>query len=438
MNDSTLNLVKHYKSFKDIIKKLDVLNNFYDCTYELLENELDSLKEKHQDELFVLKKLDELTSNYKSLDEKKIQEFENIVLSNGEPISSFIKLSLPKDTKANNKDSILVMKKSNRFDLFGVKQMKEDCESKFDILNTSILDRMVSIFEEYLSSIYMVLIVDNPKKYLGERQISLVELLSKNEHPIIHAIESEIESQMYNSLDCLHDIFKKNNISPSSIKNEMEKFEEIYYRRNLFVHNGGIVNSIYLSRVPDSTFKKGDKLICDDSYNKKAFINLTIFLVSLEFCFEKYTNFDGKRINSLSDYGFECLCKGKYEIAEHIYCLLKTKKDIEHVDKLMFFINYLNAKKQLGKNISDDLSTLDVSACSDDFKIAKFCLEDKNKDAYDLINKTYPNSVKASELRDWPIFINFRSTTYYKDFVKEHKNDFEMFNIEKDDTQKSK
>lgn len=430
MKEMSLNLLRHYKSFKDIIKKLDILNSFYTSTYELLDQERTALKSNYKDELFVIEKLDNLTEDYKNIDDQKIQDFENTILSNGKPISSCVKLKIYEDTKDGKHDTYLQMKKINSFDLFGVKQMKEDCDSKFDILSTSILDRMVSIFEEYLSSIYMLLIIENPEKYIGGKQISLVDLLNKKEHPILQAIETEIENQMFDSMKCLNEILKKNEIPSSSIKNEMKNFEEIYYRRNLFVHNGGIVNDFYLSGVEETTFKKGEKLVCDDKYNKKAFINLTNFLVSIEFNFEKIINLDEKKKESISDYGFSCLCNGKYEIAEHIYGLLKTRKDIEHIDRLMFFINYLNARKQLKYNISKELTTLDVSACTDNFKIAKLCLEDKNEEVFEFINKTYPNSFNAIELRDWPIFINFRNTTYYETFVEEHRSDFETFKIE--------
>ena len=61
----------------------------------------------------------------------------------------------------------------------------------------------------------MLLIIENPEKYIGGKQISLVDLLNKKEHPILQAIETEIENQMFDSMKCLNEILKKNKI-PSS------------------------------------------------------------------------------------------------------------------------------------------------------------------------------------------------------------------------------
>lgn len=436
MEEYSFNILRKCKTFNNIIKKLDVLNSFYVTTYELLETENDFAKKKYKDEFLVLDKLDKLTADYKNIDETKIKEFENISLSNKKHVSDYIKLSVTDGSNSEKGGPYLKMEKSNSFDLFGARKIKEDCESKFDILNTSILDRMVSIFEEYLASIYTILIIENPEKYIGGKQVSLVELLNKKGNLIFQAIESEVDSQMFDSMKCLNDILKKNDISLDLIAKEMKNFNEIYYRRNLFVHNGGIVNNLYLAAVTDSPFKIGDKLVCDKDYNKKAFNNMAIFLSSLEFYFEKFIKSYEKRARSLSEYGFDCLKKGKYEIAEHVYGLLKTKKDIEHVDKLMYFINYLNAKKQLKINIFKELSTLDVSACSDNFKLAKLCLENKNEDVLILLDKTYPHSVSAEELREWPLFIDFRKTKFYKEFVNKHKSDFKTFKIEDDNKKK--
>ena len=65
--------------------------------------------------------------------------------------------------------------------------------------------------------------------------------------------------------------------------------------------------------------------------------------------------------------------------------------------------------KQQGKDIlvKKELEGLDVSIATDDYKIAKLCLEDRNEEVYKALNTNYPNVYSAELVRDWPIFINF-------------------------------
>ena len=71
MKKENINLLRHYTSFNKIINKVDVLHNFYISTYELLWNEYSLLKDTKRDELFVIEKLDSLTSDLKKINETK-------------------------------------------------------------------------------------------------------------------------------------------------------------------------------------------------------------------------------------------------------------------------------------------------------------------------------------------------------------------------------
>lgn len=93
----------------------------------------------------------------------------------------------------------------------------------------------------------------------------------------------------------------------------------------------------------------------------------------------------------------------------------------------MFRINYINAMKQQGKDalVKKEIQALDVSIATEDYKIAKLCLEGRDAEVYEALNKDYPKPYPAEIVRDWPLFINFRETEFYTRFAQEHAEDLD-------------
>ena len=50
-----------------------------------------------------------------------------------------------------------------------------------------------------------------------------------------------------------------------------------------------------------------------------------------------------------------------------------------------------------------------------------------------MLRKTYPKSFTALEIKEWPIFINFRDSKEYTVFCSEHTEDFSSEEIFTDD-----
>lgn len=76
------------------------------------------------------------------------------------------------------------------------------------------------------------------------------EIFNLELHEIIHnVIRNEVEQNMYDSLKTLDKIKEKSGFDIDRYAKIRKQFEEIYYRRNIYVHNNGIVNEIYLSKV---------------------------------------------------------------------------------------------------------------------------------------------------------------------------------------------
>lgn len=386
-------------------------------------------------------------ANLKDYDavQKAIKELTEIELSNGRSISEYITIKCEKqieDDFPNISYSIKNNLKVNpRFvDPKIARKERNKVEQYSSILASSTLSNIVIIFERYLARVYETLIFVTPKKYFENKKIEIANIFNKNIGDIvIECVKNEVESNMFDSLKTLKLISEKENINVNRYRNILDRFEEIYYRRNLYIHNDGIVNNIYLSNIKNEFAQEVEidqKLITDEAYLRNA-INMLYKVVCTLF-YEIQVTYNPKyekwHIN-LGNIGFDFLQNKNYDVAEQIYFILSSYHYLCFKDKAMYRINYINALKQQGKTdvVKRELENLDVSIATDDYKIAKLCLEDKNEDVYKAISKNYPNPFTADLIRDWPLFINFRESEYYTLFVKEHQDDFSSFIFEFDE-----
>lgn len=371
-----------------------------------------------------------------------VNELTQIKLSNGIQISEYITISCEKESE----EEVPVISYSIKQELEinpqfvdpkNARREYNKVEQYENILVSSTLSNVIIIFERYLASVYEALILINPKKYFENQKIEIANIFNKNVRDIVvECVKKEVESNMFDSLKTLELISLKENININRYKNVLDEFEEIYYRRNLYIHNNGVVNNLYLSNIKDK-FKKDikvkQKLVTDEIYLRNA-INMLYKIVCTLF-YEVQLSYNPKYEKwhiSLGNIGFDFLQDKNYDVAEQIYFILSSYKQLCFRDKAMYRINYINAVKQQGKTeiVKKELSELDVSIATDDYKIAKLCLEDKNAEVYEEISKNYPEPFTADLIRDWPLFINFRESEYYTLFVKEHQEDFGSFVFE--------
>ena len=128
---------------------------------------------------------------------------------------------------------------------------------------------------------------------------------------------------MFDSLKTLELISEKEGLDINRFRNIKDEFEEIYYRRNLYIHNNGVVNNIYLSNIKDK-YNNGvainTKLVTDDVYLRNA-INMLYKIVGTLF-YEiqvAYNSKYDKWNKALSDIAFDLLCDKNYDVAEQLY-----------------------------------------------------------------------------------------------------------------------
>lgn len=320
------------------------------------------------------------------------------------------------------------------------RDQKHKYNQQKEIFLRSILSNIVIIFERYFAQVFEFIVVLNPEKYFEGRTVKINELFTSSIKQIIgNEVQKQVADNMYDSLKTLDMMKAKSGFNIDRYVPIQDDFKEIYYRRNIFVHNSGIANDIYINSVAEkyrTKVKKGDELLCDDVYIENAIETLKKVVCVLLYEFLFATKAKSESYDILADIAFSSLSNKEYLFCEFIYNILRRHKGFDFADKAMYEVNYMIALKQQGKSIAQNLEKFDISAMQEQFVIAKYCLQDDNEAVYALLTKIYPNRMPMEAIRDWPLFIDFRKSKEYGQFVSEHKQDFNVYTFETSDIPK--
>lgn len=414
--------------------ELEALRTYYIQTRDsIIKSEIEYNK-KYKISHEIAELFDQLYEKAPEEREAYLEEISNTVLSNNLPLNSFVTISLSEDREKIQYTIIHGQTKTD-YDPRKARTKKKYLNNQKHIFTRSILSNIIVSFEQYLSHYYETLMLTQPKAYLEDKKIRAVDIIELDFGDILQGlIRKEVESNMFDSLKLLDKVKEKSGIEIDRYLKIREEFEEVYYRRNAYIHTNCCVNAMYLEKVAER-YKKGksidDELICDDIYLDNAIVVGYKIVSALHYELLKCIGADQDEYdNSLAALGFSAMQEENYSLSEYIYGILRRHKEMEYRNKAIYEVNYLNSLKLQGKSIDDLLAKFDVSIATDDFKIAKECLLGNNEKVYKMLTASYPNSFDAITIREWPIFIKFRESEYYTKFVEEHSEDFEKFDFE--------
>lgn len=302
------------------------------------------------------------------------------------------------------------------------------------ILNESTLMMILVKYEEAIAGIYRFLVMKFPEQYLNKKTISYPDLMHLGndiEQIKNRLIEKEIEEFMRLPLKDWYKTFDTNHkMNYLSIENELNDFKEIYYRRNIFVHNHGKVNEIYLKNVENSNFKIGEKIEVDKKYIEDSFQKVLIILYGTFWELIKISKHEHDSFAKfMFDQGFNYMVKGKWSVSKFIFGLLMHDKNQSEIDRICNKMNYwISLKNSEGiDTIKSEIEQLDVSAMKEQFIVAKYALlDDFEKVSVSLDNLINKEEWPAEVIEEWPLFIQYRSSEEYKKFKEAHTDIFEI------------
>ena len=231
--------------------------------------------------------------------------------------------------------------------------------------------------------------------------------------------------------DWYKELAEKQNVELNISKEIFNDFIEIYYRRNIIVHNQGIVNEVYNKNVKNK-LKKGEVVSADLEYLEKAFTTTQIVIIATIWGLRKLLDNINKIIDDLFEYGFNCMLAKKWELSIYVFESLLQEKSNES-DTMTNKVNLWISKKNLNglDSIREEIEELDVSAMEQHFKIAKSALLDNFDDVSKELDEVIGTKFPGRFVKEWPLFIQYRESIQYKKFIKKHEGLFGMKGFEK-------
>lgn len=257
-------------------------------------------------------------------------------------------------------------------------------------------------------------------------QFSEIKKIGNIEEVMNYLIEDDITDIMRKSFKEWIEYIKKNfKISVDEEYKELERnLIEIFQRRNLIVHAGGIVNNIYMRNVETEfrdTFRVGEKIEITKEYLKESIEKMELYGVNL--IYKYWYNFkktDKDRDEFLGELAYEELKRNNYISSRNLYSLIIPNTKIQS-ELYMYKFNYWQTYKWLGDldKIVKDIRDFDLSAATLDYQFCKEILLDDFEAGFEKFKELIEsNQYSFSDLLDWPILKEFLSLDYVKEYIE--------------------
>ena len=414
---------------EDSINNIDSLNDFYMCQYDYIVRRAVKSKENNKyglalDKFFYKQTNPETEISFSEEEKALIDEILEDYSIKPENDSFQVTYKL--------KDSF----SKEGFEIDPVKaREKAIClyqQQKY--LSESVLMMLLIKYEESISSIFRYIIEKYPQAFLSKKSITYSELISmKTDFEGIKRrfVDNEIDEIMREPISDWYSAFEtKHKASFLFADNLFDRFKEIYYRRNLVVHNQGKVNDIYLTYVKNTSAKVGDILYVDRKYLQEAFSLTSLILVDTCFGLRGLADDKGELASwIINEYGYKCLVEKKWEKAKYIYKVVLQDKTVLAADFIVATINYWIATKNIDgvSAIQEEVNSLDVSSLRLSFATAKHALLNNHKEVSELLDECLEKrELSANSIKTWPLFNEFRESDEYSKFIEKHKKEFEF------------
>ena len=209
--------------------------------------------------------------------------------------------------------------------------------------------------------------------------------------------------------------------------------------RNIIVHNDGIINNIFKSKLKKygidiSTYKLNTKFELNPKKMAQFFeciISLIIYLY-VALCSKLFAKENELFMVINNDIVYKFLSEGKYRYVQLITdCILNGKLKIPNGIKDILSINLAIAYKK--SNIETYITIVNnINSEGEDVKLAKAILLGDYDNAVKIFNSLKPDDMLYRGSFEWPLFDDFRKSKVFKEAFKEKFNqDFdEMYEID--------
>ncbi len=161
------------------------------------------------------------------------------------------KISKKNKSKKNTKRTQFKFKQTKVLNVLGeLRTLNRIHGYLFKMINEMALIYLISQYEEFVKNCLELIFTKQPKALTSAKKIEISQILNaKSQSEISKTIvKNEIDEIINGGIDSIFEYFKKMNIDMAKIPSE-NKFREIFYRRNVIVHNAGIADTAYVLKT---------------------------------------------------------------------------------------------------------------------------------------------------------------------------------------------
>lgn len=319
----------------------------------------------------------------------------------------------------------------------------EKARQMVDIHNNNALISLLIRFESFLTDYFEWLVKKYPNKYLNEKSIRYSELIKFDLENLKKELSVEAANGiMSQPLDEWLKVIKSHKFDLSTLSEYLNQFTEIYYRRNLIVHNNGKVNRQYLAGIKkdEAEHPLGEKLVTDRQYVLDAFNVSMVIVYGLLYASSKGNKDDGPEyLDFLFSSGFDHMMENNWLVSSYIFELLINDDTQDEINSTLSQINYWISYKNMGrfKDVKEAIEAKDFSAMNISIRMAKEMLLENYEVAIPLLDEALLTGMTPNMVETWPLFIQFRKTKCYEEFRRKYAKELEHQIINPEDLNES-
>ncbi|MGY1745565.1 hypothetical protein [Blastococcus sp. SYSU D00695] len=292
--------------------------------------------------------------------------------------------------------------------------------ARLSVLNSSLLTTAVSNFEVLVSSLIKQFLVERPQAVRSDdaryslAEISAFETLDEFRD---FTADRYVESILRGSFDDWMNWFDKQlKVKLDQVASDPAALREVFQRRHLFVHNGGRVNRLYLSKLTELRDPPAidDELVVDGAYLSSAVDSLTATGALLTALVLRklvpVIDHDHPADSLISNSAYQFLRLGRWRVVVALTSAMVDECASDYTRYVMQVNGWLARKRQNGiEAIRQEVEAWQVSALAPRLQLARLALLDDNLEAYKLARILVErNEISQSEWDEWPLLQEVR------------------------------
>lgn len=290
------------------------------------------------------------------------------------------------------------------------------------------LENMITYFKEFLSSVLKEHFLKNISSLNSKTiKFELVNNASSIEDIKEMFVLNELEELFHKNISEIFIFIEKElKIELPFLRKHKTTILELFYRRNICVHNNCKINKTYLesSRNPYK-LKLGIEIQNTEDYLYNASSMLLLF--GAEFVTNiinkvkfKKDNYD-EEVNGMSKIAFECYLKREdWDFSQEFYEILSENKHLTSLSRDVYKLNIMLCKKNTKQISIEQIKKKKMESKREFVQLGVLALCEEYDSLSEMLIKNYgtEDGIDIDALKTWPIFKKFRKTHFFTPTVE--------------------